>query len=230
VCEEYIKFSDNEQQMYDSSWRQSTNESVRLINHIRSLSPHLIEKTVCLNKVREMLTTIEIPLASMSSVIEMEQTVNAAALFANFLAQHSIVVYHLGVEEYLEDQIKKTRTLPGAKHYRKQTIEGLEHSCESYSRQVSTYKKRCKAGNKSSVINVEDIRNMLQQLYALKENGKMLKEMMDEAEEGYRNVAKQEEVSYIVPVQPQRHISDNRWLILFWVWYILISIWSKYVK
>jgi hypothetical protein len=71
---------------------------------------------------------------------------------------------------------------------------------------------------------------MLQQLYALKENGKMLKEMMDEAEEGYRNVANQEEVSYIVPMQPQKHISDSRWLILFWVWYILRSIWSKYVK
>lgn len=225
-----IKFSNNEQQIYDPSWRQSKNESIRLMNHFRSLSPHLIEKTVCLNKVREMLTTIEIPLASMSSVIEMEQTVNAAALFANFLAQHSIVVYPLGVEEYLEDQIKKTRTLPGAKHYRKQTIEGLERSRESYSHQVLTYKKRCKAGNKSRVINVEDIRNMLQQLYALKENGKMLKEMMDEAEEGYRNVANQEEVSYIVPMQPQRHISDNRWLILFWVWYILIRIWSKYVK
>jgi hypothetical protein len=45
---------------------ESTNESIRLINHIRSLSPHLIEKTVSLNKVREMLMTIEIPLASMS--------------------------------------------------------------------------------------------------------------------------------------------------------------------
>jgi GTPase SAR1 family protein len=204
-----IKFSNNEQQIYDSSWRQSTTESIRLINHIRSLSPHLIEKTVSLNKVRDMLTRIEMLLPSMSSVIEMEQTVNAAALFANFLAQHSIVVYHLGIEEYLEDQIKKTRTLPGAKHYRKQTIESLESSRESYSHQVSMYKKRCRAGNKSGVINVDDIRNMLHQLYALKENGKMLKEMMDEVVEGHRNVANQEEVSYIVQIRPQRRTSDN---------------------
>jgi hypothetical protein len=92
------------------------------------------------------------------------------------------------------------------------------------------YKKRCRAGNKSGVINVDDIRNMLHQLYALKENGKMLKEMMDEVVEGHRNVANQEDVSYIVQIRPQRRTSDNRWQSLFWVWYILRSIWSKYVK
>jgi hypothetical protein len=37
---------------------------------------------------------------------EMEQTIEAATLFASFLAQNSTVVYHRVTEDYLEDQIE----------------------------------------------------------------------------------------------------------------------------
>jgi hypothetical protein len=63
------------------------------------------------------------------------------------------------------------------------------------------YEARCKDGDKSGLITVEDVTKMLQKLYALDENGKRLKEMMDTVAQGCRIIAKRGEVSHELPIQ-----------------------------
>ncbi|CAK9856758.1 unnamed protein product [Sphagnum jensenii] len=343
-----IKFSKSVEELYVKSWDRSIIEASKLIDHIGSLPPHSTERTVSLNNVRDMLTTIEMPLSEMSSVIErnlestqqqqrdlvehqrdiegrsqhlviretiatvinlghlrtictqpackgklchkrctsretglrfidnflrlrfcpafaggkcklcgcsyefhtrvvtetreivheridenvakainerrgaeaiallkiealerreallkmeMKQTIEAAALFATFLKQNSIVVYHPATEEYLEDQIKKKGALPDEDPSKSQTLQRLKSSLESYRAHVSMYEARCKDGDESGLITVEDVTKMLQKLYALDENGKRLKEMMDTVAQGCRIIAKRGEVSHDLPIQ-----------------------------
>jgi len=133
--------------------------------------------------------------------MEMKQTIEAAALFATFLKQNSIVVYHPATEEYLEDQIKKKGALPDEDPSKSQTLQRLKSSLESYRAHVSMYEARCKDGDESGLITVEDVTKMLQKLYALDENGKRLKEMMDTVAQGCRIIAKRGEVSHDLPIQ-----------------------------
>jgi len=351
-----IKISKSVEKEYENSWNRSVIQASKLIDHIGSLPPHSTERTVSLNNVRDMLTTIEMPLSEMSSVIErnlestqqqqrdlvehqrdiegrsqhlviretiatvinlghlrtictqpackgklchkrctsretglrfidnflrlrfcpafvhgkcklcgcsyefhtrvvtetmeivheridenvakainerrgveaiarlkiealerreallkmeMEQTIEAAALFATFLKQNSIVVYHPATEEYLEDQIKKKGALPDEDPSKSQTLQRLKSSLESYRAHVSMYEARCKDGDKSGLITVEDVTKMLQKLYALDENGKRLKEMMDTVAQGCRIIAKRGElVSRVLPIQ--QHTSPSR--------------------
>ncbi len=134
---------------------------------------------------------------------EMEQTVKAAALFASFLAQNSIVVYHRATEDYLEDQIETKKKLADLDPMKKQTLERLESSLETYKNHVKTYEDRRQHNNdnKSGLITVEDVQNMLQRLSTLDENGEKLKKMMDTVTEGYKLITKRNEVSHIVQTQ-----------------------------
>jgi hypothetical protein len=134
---------------------------------------------------------------------EMEQTVKAAALFASFLAQNSIVVYHRATEDYLEDQIEMKKKLSDLDPLKNQTLERLESSLESYKNHVKAYEDRRQHNNdnKSGLITVDDVTNMLQKLSTLDENGKRLKKMMDTVTEGYKLITQRDEVPHIVQTQ-----------------------------
>lgn len=65
-----LKFSDDETEIFSKSWKQSTDEASRLLEHIASLEPHDVQSTVSLNRVRDMLAASEIPLAQISANIQ----------------------------------------------------------------------------------------------------------------------------------------------------------------
>lgn len=128
--------------------------------------------------------------------IEMKQVVDAAALFASFLAQNSFVVYHPATEEYLTEQIRILSLLPEA-DAEVQTLAHLRDMLVSYNEHVAFYKTQQK-WNIDVNITIKDVMDTLQKLYKLEENGKNLKKVMDTVKEGHR-VAKREEVKFTVP-------------------------------
>lgn len=65
-----IRFSAEDANMMRLSWKQSTDEAMRLIGHVASLTPHNLQSTLSLNHVRDMLTTIEIPLAKITEAVQ----------------------------------------------------------------------------------------------------------------------------------------------------------------
>jgi GTP-binding protein EngB required for normal cell division len=65
-----IQFGDREMKTFRESWEQSTDEAVRLMSHIASLTPHEIKSTLSLNRVRNMLETMQAPLRDISAAIQ----------------------------------------------------------------------------------------------------------------------------------------------------------------
>lgn len=65
-----LKFSPSEANSFGLSWETSADEASRLIKRIASSSPHDTRNTLSLNRVRDMLATIEIPLAAISAAIQ----------------------------------------------------------------------------------------------------------------------------------------------------------------
>lgn len=120
---------------------------------------------------------------------EMEVVVNAAALFAGFLAQNSIITYHAATQEYLREQIKRKRFSDD-----RNTPEGrarlqeLESLLETYERQVENFRTRS-GPSSSRTITREDVKLQLSKLYELPRNGQSLRMLMDTVEREYKMAA-----------------------------------------
>ncbi|KAF2233614.1 hypothetical protein EV356DRAFT_533617 [Viridothelium virens] len=54
---------------FDSSWRHSRGESIRLINQFRKNPPHEIKSTLSLNGARQLISELTKPIAEMSQII-----------------------------------------------------------------------------------------------------------------------------------------------------------------
>jgi hypothetical protein len=71
----------------------------------------------------------------------MKVIVNAGALFAGFLSQNSIVVYHIATVEYLKSQIAmKKKSADGDEG--KQQLGELEAHLRTYEQKVQSFKSR----------------------------------------------------------------------------------------
>jgi len=191
----------------------------RVMTEIREVTHERIDQDVAKaideKKGAEAIALLKLQVLEKREAIlkkEMEQTVEAAALFASFLAQNSIVVYHRATEDYLADQIETKKKLADLDPMKQQTLERLESSLESYRNHVKAYEDRRQHNNdnKSSLITVEDVTNMLQKLSTLDENGKRLKKMMDTVTEGYKLVTKRNEVSHVVQIGQPRTSSSEK--------------------
>jgi len=88
--------------------------------------------------------------------------------------------------------LKQKKILADLDPMKKQTLERLESSLESYRNHVKTYKDRRQHNNdnKSGLIIVKDVTNMFQRLSTFDENGEKLKKMMDTMTEGYKFITK----------------------------------------
>ena len=116
---------------------------------------------------------------------EMEVVMNAAALFAGFLAQNSIVVYHMATVEYLKSQIAmKKKSSDGDESEGKQQLAELEAHLRTYEQKVKSFKSR-NGPSSSKTITLGDVEDELQKLYGLSRSGAAIRETMQDIKEGY---------------------------------------------
>jgi hypothetical protein len=107
---------------------------------------------------------------------EMNVVVNAAALFAGFLAQNSIVVYHIATAEYLKSQIEMKKKIADGDEG-KQQLEELEAHLRTYEQKVQSFKTR-NGPSSSKIITLEDVDDDLHKLYGLGKSGAAIRETM----------------------------------------------------
>jgi hypothetical protein len=58
------------------SWQRSWDESKRLLDHFRTLSPHLVKSTLSMNRTRELITQLTKPMADITQTIETTIRIN----------------------------------------------------------------------------------------------------------------------------------------------------------
>jgi GTPase SAR1 family protein len=115
---------------------------------------------------------------------EMKVVVNAAALFAGFLAQNSIVVYHIATVEYLKSQIAmKKKSADGDEG--KQQLEELEAHLRTYEQKVQSFRTRS-GPSSSETITLGDVEDEVEKLYGLSKSGAAIRETMQDIKKGYR--------------------------------------------
>ena len=65
-----IEMDEGERQLNSHSWNTSVRESERLIRHIISVKPHIVQNTVSLNNARQAITALIKPLSEISKIIQ----------------------------------------------------------------------------------------------------------------------------------------------------------------
>lgn len=72
VLKNNISFENKEEIITDSnnSWHKSSEESIRLIEYIKSIKPHITKETITLNNVRNIIWKASQPMAEISYMIE----------------------------------------------------------------------------------------------------------------------------------------------------------------
>ncbi|CAG8646980.1 1637_t:CDS:2 [Gigaspora margarita] len=65
-----IIFTDNEKKSFISSWKKSTNKSMRLLQHIIKCKPHQIKETILLNNAKQIVTILYKPFAEVTRNIQ----------------------------------------------------------------------------------------------------------------------------------------------------------------
>jgi len=144
---------------------------------------------------------------------EIGVVLEAAALFAGFLEQNSIVTYHSATGAYWRNQISQReslgdqRTAEGAKQ-----IEQLKALLKTYEEKVRNFKNFRQDRDPTNKITEDDINMEIQNLYAPKEYGPTLKAWMNGVESEFalgRAVAMaREEVACNIPVYP---VNPQQW-------------------
>jgi hypothetical protein len=120
---------------------------------------------------------------------EMKVVVNAAAIFAGFLAQNSMVVYNVATVEYLKSEITMKKGWAdvdvGFFFVSKQELEQLEFYLWIYEQQVQSLKTRNDPST-SKTITLGDVEDELHKLYGLGRSGAAIREMIQDIKKGYR--------------------------------------------
>ncbi|KAG0586861.1 hypothetical protein KC19_2G122900 [Ceratodon purpureus] len=178
--------------------REREDESVRKV----------IEKTAGdIEKMKEISMIYETREKSFED--EMSAVVNAAALFAGFLEQNSIITYHAATQEYLKDQIKKERHSGKAG---KERIAELESLLDTYERQVHNFRnRRGPTTGDVQMITPDDVKLELKKLIALPRHGQSLQILMDDVDREYKlSALRHDEVAVDVPHVPSgKEASQN---------------------
>jgi GTPase SAR1 family protein len=65
-----ITFADKDEQSFAESWKRSVEESLRLLKHIKSRTPHKIRDTLSLNNTRKIVILLSKPLAEIGQLIQ----------------------------------------------------------------------------------------------------------------------------------------------------------------
>ena len=112
---------------------------------------------------------------------EMKVVVNAAAIFAGFLAQSSIVVKNVATVKYLKSEIKRKKRFPEAE---KEQLEELEAHLRTYELKVQWF-QTIHGPSSSKTITVGDVEDELQNLYGLGRNGAAIRDMIQDIKKGY---------------------------------------------
>jgi hypothetical protein len=120
---------------------------------------------------------------------EMKVVVNAAPIFAGFLAQNSMVVYNVATVEYLKSEITMKKGWAdvdvGFFFVSKQELEQLEFYLWIYEQQVQSLKTRNDPST-SKTITLGDVEDELHKLYGLGRSGAAIREMIQDIKKGYR--------------------------------------------
>lgn len=140
----------------------------------------------------------------------MDKVVNAAALFAGFLAQNSIFTDNTATQDYLREQIKRKKysddhnTAEG-----KARIAELLKLLETYENQLQNFKNRS-GPSSGRDITTQDVRNELDKLLALPRNGESLKILVDDIEREYKlEGMRLDEVAVNMPHAPVNHAENQ---------------------
>src|ERR1044072_9770337 len=65
-----VTFTDKDEQSFAESWKRSVEESLRLLKHIMSCTPHKVKDTLSLNNARKLVILLAKPLAEIAQLIQ----------------------------------------------------------------------------------------------------------------------------------------------------------------
>jgi hypothetical protein len=65
-----INFANEDEQSFAESWKRSVEESLRLLKHIKSRTPHKVRDTLSLNNTRKIVILLSKPLAEIGQLIQ----------------------------------------------------------------------------------------------------------------------------------------------------------------
>ena len=65
-----VNFTKQDHKCYENSWKESTTETTRLLQHIMNRGAHLVKEMLAKNNCRQMIVDLELPLATITNTIQ----------------------------------------------------------------------------------------------------------------------------------------------------------------
>ncbi|CAG8599691.1 5398_t:CDS:2, partial [Gigaspora rosea] len=122
---------------------------------------------------------------------------NIVIKFTQFLMQNTITTFNDKYAEYLDYIIRlEKRTFDATKSYNKEILKGLEETKKKYDEKVKAIKKKIESGEPPLCSpSIEDIFNLVQQLYDLPNIGQYLQDVKQEEKKTLKYREKHFEIS-----------------------------------
>jgi hypothetical protein len=139
---------------------------------------------------------------------EQEIITKTSAKLAYFIRKNAIAVFNDDLEKYLELLIQEEEKKRSAGSQNASVIDGLRKMKESYKEQQRIFAE-ADAINAGQEIQLNEIPNLIRELYSLKHNGQQLKRIVDELQNSQRRVFTFKEEKYNIDVQ-MKNKKDNK--------------------